>query len=59
RVFKHWSIAVTAKTWAGNTISGAAVEVVGRGMQKVSTPENPAVFTLPSRQYSFKITKRG
>ncbi|MDH7578873.1 MAG: CARDB domain-containing protein [Bacillota bacterium] len=54
------SIAVTAKSQAlGTILSGAAVEVVGRGMQKVSTPENPAVFTLPSGQYSFKITKRG
>ncbi|MEW6447430.1 MAG: CARDB domain-containing protein [Bacillota bacterium] len=54
------SIAVTARSQStGTIISGAAVEVVGRGMQKVSTPENPAVFTLPSGQYTFKITRRG
>lgn len=54
------SIAVTAKSQSlGTIISGAAVEVVGMGMQKVSTPENPAVFTLPSGQYTFKVTRRG
>lgn len=54
------SIAVTARSQnLGTIISGAAVEVVGRGMQKVSTPENPAVFTLPSGQHTFKVTRRG